>query len=259
MSSFPKNQFSSTYSQYWRKLTEQAPSVSGVPDSEIARSVINTLLEERGRGFNPSLDAACGSGRLFQVLSEYSEDIDGVDVEASAVATARLSPYKNVYVNALEDFKPRRKYELIVCWAAFEVLQQQQILSVFENSLSSKGVVIITAKSANYELSDLEAIRAEAGAARRGFRQFFVDTQAFAHALPEYGLEIVRTITFEKRGDFANGAFEVFERGIPEKPFYEFAVSLRKVAKQRTLRATAASWSLPVSKTFEMLHDSTTR
>ena len=228
------------------------PSVSGVPDSEIARSVIDTLLDGHGHNFNPTLDAACGSGRLFQVLSEFSDDIDGVEMEATAAETAGLNPYTNVYARAIEDFTPERKYELIVCWAAFEVLKQQDALSVFTNSLASKGLVIITAKSAHYELSDLQAISAEAGAAKKGFSQFFVDTLAFSEALPDYGLEIVRTITFEKRGDFASGSFEVSDGRFPDKRFYEFAIILRKVGDKSGNADSHTSWSLPESRTFGM-------
>ena len=256
MSSPGNNQFSSEYSDYWRKLTQEAPSVSGVPDSEIASSVIATLLEGHGYRFNPTLDAACGSGRLFQVLSEFSDDIDGVEMEATAAETARLSPYTNVYARALEDFTPERKYGLIFCWAAFEVLKKKDALAVFANSLASKGMLIITAKSADYQLSDLQAISAEGGAAKKGFNQFFVDTRAFSEALPEYGLEIVRTVTFEKRGDFARASFEVFDCRIPDRSFYEFAIILRKVGEKNSSPDSRSSWSLPVSRTFRIHHES---
>ena len=251
MTSPGNNQFSSEYSDYWRKLTQEVPSVSGVPDSEIASTVIATLLEGHGYKFNPTLDAACGSGRLFQVLSAFSDDIDGVEMEATAAETARLSPYTNVYTRALEDFTTERKYGLIVCWAAFEVLKQKDALAVFANSLASEGMLIITAKSADYPLSDLQAISAEAGAAKKGFNQFFVDTRVFSEALPDYGLEIVRTVTFEKRGDFARASFEVFNRGIPDESFYEFAISLQKIGENAN-PDSLSSWSLPVSRSFRL-------
>jgi len=259
MTSPGNNQFSSEYSDYWRKLTQEVPSVSGVPDSEIASTVIATLLEGHGYKFNPTLDAACGSGRLFQVLSAFSDDIDGVEMEATAAETARLSPYTNVYTRALEDFTTERKYGLIVCWAAFEVLKQNDALAVFANSLASNGILIITAKSADYQLSDLPAISAEAGAAKKGFNQFFVDTRAFSEAVPDYGLEIVRTVTFEKRGDFARASFEVFDFHIPDKSFYEFAVTLRKIGKKNSNPDSRSSWSLPVSRTFRIHQESLAR
>jgi hypothetical protein len=112
--------------------------------------------------------------------------------------------------------------------------------------------VIITAKSARYQLSDLKAVSAEAGAAKKGFSQFFVDTQAFSEALPDYGLEIVRAITFEKRGDFASGSFEVFDSRFPDKRFYEFAIVLRKVGDKSGNADSHTSWSLPESRTFGM-------
>lgn len=249
------SQFSTSYSDYWRSLTADSASDTGVPDREVAKLILSSLMEGFTHKNSLTLDAACGSGRLFPVLRDYSTDVDGIEIESSAAENAARFGYRNVYVSPIENFQPVQEYGLIMCWAAFEVLQQEKALHVFSQALASGGYLILTAKSSKYPASDSAAVRAEAGAARKGFVQNFIDTDAFANAAPHFGLEILRTLTFEKRGDFAKCNYEKFDDGFPSSQFYEFAVIFRRTSSKVTMSA-APAWSSTVSKTFQEILES---
>ena len=76
---------------------------------------------ERGQ---PALDAGCGSGRLLLPWLRAGYDVDGCDVSADMVARCRdladregLGP--NLWVQALHDLAPPRRYATIVVCGVF--------------------------------------------------------------------------------------------------------------------------------------------
>ena len=242
--------FSPEYSDYWKKLTQAPAAKTGVPDTEVASAIIRELLGEREKNEVPVLDAACGSGRLFNTLSALSLIVDGVELEESAAQEARTLGYRKVTTGPVENYSVSSHYGLIVCWAAFEVLNQAKALDTFYSASQQNGRVLLTGKSANYCSDDKEALRAEAGAKSKAFRQFFVDTRVFCSVVTDFGFEIVRSVTFEKRGDFSAGRYASHDSLIPESQFYEFAVLLEKRFPQKESRHSSTPWSHDTSTTF---------
>lgn len=248
-----RHQFSEEYSDYWKNISRKPPSETGIPDSEMARTTLEKILEGYPARFTSALDVACGSGRLHGVLSKMSAFVDGVEVEDSAAASALQSGYRQVFVTPVEKFSPETKYDFVLCWAAFEVLDQQRALEVFSEAVGESGFIVLTAKSANYLPDDSGALEAEAAAAAKNFMQSFIDPPLFADALSEFGFEVLRTLTFAKRGDLARGAFETLEHGIPSSRFYEFAILLHKIGPGKPNRHSRLLWSLPRSATYELV------
>ena len=69
---------------------------------------------------SPVLDAGCGAGRLLAPLHDRGFDIDGCDVSADMIERCRRRvPDATLWVSALHDLDPPRRYASIVCSGVF--------------------------------------------------------------------------------------------------------------------------------------------
>ena len=65
---------------------------------------------------SPILDAGCGAGRLLAPLREGGFDVDGCDASADMIERCRQrAPDATLWVSALHDLNPPRRYASIVC------------------------------------------------------------------------------------------------------------------------------------------------
>lgn len=65
---------------------------------------------------SPILDAGCGAGRLLAPLRERGFDVDGCDVSADMIERCRRRvPDATLWVSALHELDPPRRYASIVC------------------------------------------------------------------------------------------------------------------------------------------------
>jgi SAM-dependent methyltransferase len=68
----------------------------------------------------PVLDAGCGTGRLLGPWHDDGIDVDGCDASADMVARCRgRAPGANVWVSALHELDPPRRYGTIVACGVF--------------------------------------------------------------------------------------------------------------------------------------------
>ena len=69
---------------------------------------------------SPVLDAGCGAGRLLAPLCERGFDVDGCDVSADMIERCRTrAPEARLWVSALHELDPPRRYAAIVCCGVF--------------------------------------------------------------------------------------------------------------------------------------------
>ena len=65
---------------------------------------------------SPVLDAGCGTGRLLAPLQEHGFDVDGCDVSPDMLERCqRRVPDATLWVSALHELDPPRRYASIVC------------------------------------------------------------------------------------------------------------------------------------------------
>jgi len=65
---------------------------------------------------SPVLDAGCGTGRLLAPLRGEGFDVDGCDASADMIERCRRrAPEATLWVSALHDLSPLRRYSSIVC------------------------------------------------------------------------------------------------------------------------------------------------
>jgi len=100
----------------------------------------------------PALDAGCGTGRLLLPWLRAGYDVDGCDVSADMVARCRdladregLSP--NLWVQALHDLAPPRRYATIVVCGVFGLgstrEQDKLALRRLHESLEPGGTLLL--------------------------------------------------------------------------------------------------------------------
>lgn len=62
------------------------------------------------------LEIGCAQGAFTKRLLEISKEVTGIDVSESAVKQAKMNaPAAQFFVSSLEDFHPKRQYDVIVC------------------------------------------------------------------------------------------------------------------------------------------------
>ena len=242
------HQFDAAYSDYWRSATSEPAGAGGPPTPETVFSTVAKLLPS-GRRMARGLDVACGHGRLAGVMSQLCQIFDGVEVEPSACSLARTHPYQQVFEAPIETFAPNAQYDFILCWAAYEVLDQQKSLLRMNHLLAGSGLAVLTGKNANYHETDRAALEAETGAAKKNFHQWFTDTILLESSLGAFGFALEGVMAFVKRGDMAAGAGIGPLPAFPREPFYEFAICVRKISEVATL-PDVNTWTSKASKVF---------
>lgn len=117
---------------YWAHVNLDAPEVD--------------LYERHLR--SPVLDAGCGAGRLLAPLHERGFDIDGCDVSADMIERCRRRvPDARLWVSALHDLDPPRRYASIVCCGVFGLgstrEQDMQAVQRLHGALLPGGTLVL--------------------------------------------------------------------------------------------------------------------
>ena len=97
---------------------------------------------------SPVLDAGCGAGRLLAPLQEHGFDVDGCDVSADMLERCRRRvPDATLWVSALHELDPPRRYASIVCSGVFGLgsTREQDIagLARLHDALLPGGVLVL--------------------------------------------------------------------------------------------------------------------
>jgi SAM-dependent methyltransferase len=97
---------------------------------------------------SPVLDAGCGTGRLLAPLREHGFDVDGCDVSADMLERCqRRAPDATLWVSALHEIDPPRRYASIVCSGVFGLgsTREQDVaaLSRLHDALLPGGVLVL--------------------------------------------------------------------------------------------------------------------
>ena len=117
---------------YWALVNLEAPEVD--------------LYQRHLR--SPVLDAGCGAGRLLAPLRERGFDVDGCDMSADMIERCRRrAPDATLWVSALHELDPERRYASIVCCGVFGLgsarEQDMQALQRLHDALLPGGTLIL--------------------------------------------------------------------------------------------------------------------
>lgn len=117
---------------YWAAVNLDAPEV------ELYRPYLR----------DPILDAGCGAGRLLAPLRELGHDVDGCDVSPDMVERARRrAPDATLWVSALHELEPPRRYATIVVCGVFGLgstrEQDEQAIARLHDALLPGGTLVL--------------------------------------------------------------------------------------------------------------------
>jgi SAM-dependent methyltransferase len=219
--------FDESYTQYWREAV--ATPVDGIQiagEGQVRRMLETMSIESSDK----VLDLGCSYGRLFQVLNHYSDNIYGVDPDGSAVSDASNCAYKEAKIGTCEEIPFEDSYfNHIICWAVFEVVNQEKCLVEANRTLLTGGKFLLSGKNSNYLWTDNAAFTAEKNAYLKGFSQSFTDVKILIGQLSMFGFRLNQLHTFPARGDMAidlNGSQK--DLTVLDEEFYEFVLVLEK-------------------------------
>ena len=97
---------------------------------------------------SPVLDAGCGAGRLLVPLHEAGFDVDGCDVSTDMIERCRRrAPDATLWVSALHQLDPPRRYASIVCSGVLGLgstrEQDMQAITKLREALLPGGTLVL--------------------------------------------------------------------------------------------------------------------
>lgn len=218
--------FNKDYLHYWKERVDQEKKDGKVAGREIVKFYLDKMgIKKDGK----LLDIGCGFGRLYPVLSDYSNFVYGIDVDLAMIDKASVLPYTGLNLGTAENTNlPFHYFSTIVCWAVYDVVEQVEALCEENRILRTGGSLLITGKNIQYPFDDHEAFIAERNAKLKRFPNHFTHVRELMSNINVFGFEIELCYGFYKRGDFGrNYSIDLLENN--KEDFYEFCMILKKI------------------------------
>ena len=154
--------FNKDYTNYWKEAVNKSIDGTVIADKSIAKTFLDKINISKDL---ISLDIGCSFGRMYDLLDLYSSEVHGVDIDKYAIKEAKKYNYKSLQVSSSTSINhSNNSFQLIFCWAVFEILDHVKTLVEMNRLLSIGGHVLLTAKNDYYDNDDLLAFNAEKNA-----------------------------------------------------------------------------------------------
>jgi ubiquinone/menaquinone biosynthesis C-methylase UbiE len=211
--------FDKNYVEYWQEKSGK------LADEEVISFFIDQLgIEEK----DVVLDLGCGHGRLFPIISKYTKNIIGLDVNYEAINMAVKFPYLCLVKGSAEETNiPSGFFDKVIAWAVYDVVDQRKALIEQNRILKNGGYLLITGKNSKYTKDDKNAFIAERNAKLKDFPNHFTDIKKLLLVIKEFGFSLVKNYIFPKRGDLRRAEFVDLQKKIIPC-FYEYLLILKK-------------------------------
>ncbi len=225
--------FEKNYTEYWEKTVNQSVDGTFIAGSEEAKHYLEHLGLKK---MDSILDLGCSTGRMYDLLSMYSDKVYGLEPDSYAADKARNYPYIEVKQGKAEATKyDSELFDFIFCWAVFDIVDHFEGLQEQNRILKQGGRFLITGKGDNYDSKDSLAFNAEKNAYLKKFPNKFTNLKNFCSKIREFGFEIIDFFSFDCRGDFGklkykHRQFEINNLG-PAKEIegYEYLMIVEKL------------------------------
>jgi SAM-dependent methyltransferase len=197
--------FNEDYTEYWMGAVKKSIDGSLIPGSEVADSFLKYLDIEKNHKI---LDLGCSFGRMFDVLSKFSDEVYGLDADPFAINEASKHSYKVLVQGYSEEiFFDDDFFDHIFVWATFDAVGQNKTLCELNRVLKNSGKFLLTGKNDKYFEDDLLAFAAEKAAFLKKFPNKFSNLKKILSNAELFGFEIEYIFIFDKRGDFGLNKF----------------------------------------------------
>ena len=243
--------FNKDYTKYWKEAVNKSIDGTVIADKSIAKIFLDKINLRRDI---TSLDLGCSYGRMYDLLNLYSSEVHGVDVDKYAIKEAKKYNYKSLQVSsATKTNYSKDSFQLIFCWAVFEVLDPAKTLIEMNRLLSEGGHVVLTAKNDCYYNDDLLAFTAEKNAFLKDFPNSFINLPSMINSLHFFGFETEKLYIFNKRGDMGLAKYiEINNFELNEIKGYEFLLILKKTKNTR-ISTQKSNFSSKFSRTSKKI------
>lgn len=192
--------FNKEYTEYWEAAVSRSIDGTVIAGEQQVKRFLKLL------GINSVqkvLDLGSSFGRMYPVLAEFGEHIYGCEPDPFAIERCKEYPYIEVKNGTGENTGYENElFDLIFCWAVFELVDHVRGLVEFNRVLKTGGFAVISGKNSNYQQDDELGIRAEIGAFRKSFPHRFTRLDQMVNHLEDFGFEICKLLVFPRRGDF---------------------------------------------------------
>jgi SAM-dependent methyltransferase len=240
--------FDKEYTDYWKRTVVKSVDGTRIAGESEVRNYLEFLPTNR---FRRILDLGCSFGRMYKVLTEFSLDVHGVDVDNAALEMAKLQGYSHLSKGSTESIPYQEgSFDLVFCWAVFDAVSQYRSLIEFNRVLMDGGYVFLTGKNDSYFETDQLAFTAEKNAFLKGHPNNFTNLPALIGLLPTIGFQIEKLLIFDKRGDIGEMIFRE-EKKFKRIPIegYEYLLIFRKKEDSSGDPLVHREISTPFSKT----------
>lgn len=243
--------FNKDYTNYWKEAVNKSIDGTVIADKSVAKIFLDKINIRKDIS---SLDLGCSFGRMYDLLNLYSSEVHGVDVDKYAIKEAKKFNYKSLQISsATKTNYSNDSFQLIFCWAVFEVLDHTKTLIEMNRLLSEGGHVVLTAKNDCYYNDDFLAFTAEKNAFLKDFPNSFINLPSMINSLHFFGFEIEKLYIFNKRGDMGLAKYiEINNFDFNEIQGYEFLLILKKNKNIRT-SIQESNFSSKFSKTSKKI------
>lgn len=198
--------FNEDYTNYWLSAVEKSIDGTKIAGPSEIRNYFKGIPIKRS---DYVLDLGCSYGRNYELLSNYSSHIFGIDPERSALQKAQQFGYQELLEGSAEYTNmPNNFFDFIFSWAVFDVVNQEESLQEANRILKVGGSLLFTGKNDDYHLDDELAFIAEKNAFLKGFPNRFTNLSEMVKGLPRFGFNLNHLYLFPRRGDMGLGVFE---------------------------------------------------
>ena len=220
--------FDKEYTEYWSSTVNKSVDGTVIAGVKEVKQILKYLQLKTA---SKTLDLGCSFGRMHEVLDIYSDDVYGVDIDSYAVEKARLQAYKDVRLGTAEETNfDADFFDLVFCWAVFEVVDHKKGLAEINRVLKTGGTLLLTGKNDNYYGDDILAYKAEKNAFLKEFPNRFTDLKAVLENLQPLGFQLNTLLLFPRRGDV--GAIDFIDKGVEKLENYhgyEYLIMCHKI------------------------------
>ncbi len=219
--------FDKDYTKYWAATVEKSidgTTIAGVSEAKLYLDLISIEKNDH------ILDVGCSFGRMSALLASYSNNIFGAEPDKFAVEKAKEEYYLDVKESYAEATGySERFFDLVFCWATFDVVDHKKGLIEFNRIIKDGGTLLITGKNNNYLENDILAFQAEKNAFLKKFPNRFSNLDLMLKNLHKFGFKLENLFLFPKRGDFGNMKYEKGNiTDVKKKAFYEYLLIAKK-------------------------------
>ena len=119
------------------------------------RDLLDKILKSLNTLFHNTLDAGCGVGSNFEVLTKYSKNVYGIDISDDAIELCSCKNYRKLTKMSLLDFKLDVEFDLVACMDVLEhVDDDMEAVKNLSSHIRTNGILIVSVPAHRFLWND---------------------------------------------------------------------------------------------------------